>query len=117
MGESTGHAPIEALYSEVVAMLREGRASTRRPASTYRLQLTRAFGFDQAAAVVPYLHHLGITDVYLSPILAACGRLNGIAGRSQHPLDAFPHGSIVVDDQDTRHQASKLTLRVRLLAR
>src|SRR5262249_43791845 len=37
--------------------------------STYRLQLTAAFGFRAAAAIVPYLRRLGITHVYASPIL------------------------------------------------
>lgn len=47
--------------------------------STYRLQLRgpqadpsgRAFGFDQAAQCLPYLESLGISHVYLSPILQA----------------------------------------------
>jgi (1->4)-alpha-D-glucan 1-alpha-D-glucosylmutase len=43
----------------------------RRPASTYRLQLTPSFGFRDAAALLPYLRELGITDVYLSPPFAA----------------------------------------------
>ncbi len=37
--------------------------------TTYRLQLTAAFGFRAAAAIVPYLRRLGITHVYASPIL------------------------------------------------
>ena len=40
------------------------------PASTYRLQLTPGFGFREAREVVPYLSALGITDCYISPILA-----------------------------------------------
>jgi (1->4)-alpha-D-glucan 1-alpha-D-glucosylmutase len=43
----------------------------RRPLSTYRLQLTPEFGFQQAAGLIPYLAELGITDVYLSPPFAA----------------------------------------------
>ncbi len=42
----------------------------RIPASTYRLQLSPDFGFADAAELVPYLDALGISDVYLSPILA-----------------------------------------------
>ncbi|HBY45280.1 MAG TPA: malto-oligosyltrehalose synthase, partial [Chloroflexi bacterium] len=42
-----------------------------RPTATYRLQLTPAFGFDAAAALVPYLARLGISHLYLSPILKA----------------------------------------------
>ena len=41
------------------------------PAATYRLQLTPEFGFRQAAAVLPYLRELGITDIYASPIFHA----------------------------------------------
>jgi (1->4)-alpha-D-glucan 1-alpha-D-glucosylmutase len=41
------------------------------PCSTYRLQLNLRFTFIQAAAVVAYLHDLGITDCYTSPFLMA----------------------------------------------
>ncbi len=41
------------------------------PLATYRLQLTKAFGFNDAAALVPYLRELGITHVYASPFLKA----------------------------------------------
>ena len=53
---------------------------TRRPiTATYRLQLRgpeadpsgRAFGFAEAEAVVPYLAELGVSHLYLSPILTA----------------------------------------------
>lgn len=41
------------------------------PLATYRLQLHRGFTFHDARAIVPYLHALGITDCYLSPISKA----------------------------------------------
>jgi (1->4)-alpha-D-glucan 1-alpha-D-glucosylmutase len=41
------------------------------PLATYRLQLTKAFGFDEAAALAPYLKQLGITHLYASPFLKA----------------------------------------------
>ncbi|MGZ8406059.1 MAG: malto-oligosyltrehalose synthase, partial [Nitrospira sp.] len=41
------------------------------PLATYRLQLHRGFTFADARATVPYLHALGITDCYLSPISKA----------------------------------------------
>ena len=41
------------------------------PRATYRLQLTKDFGFDQAAAIVPYLKALGISHLYASPFLKA----------------------------------------------
>ena len=63
------------LLDELLPALREslarGEGVTRRPASTYRLQLHPGFGLDAAASVVPYLHSLGISHLYLSPILAA----------------------------------------------
>jgi (1->4)-alpha-D-glucan 1-alpha-D-glucosylmutase len=46
--------------------------------STYRLQLHAGFGFAAAAAIVPYLARLGVSHLYLSPILqAAPGSLHG----------------------------------------
>ena len=39
--------------------------------ATYRLQLTAAFGFVDAARIVPYLKALGISHMYVSPILKA----------------------------------------------
>ncbi|MBX6320233.1 MAG: malto-oligosyltrehalose synthase [Rhodospirillaceae bacterium] len=41
------------------------------PRATYRLQLNRAFGFDDARAIVPYLADLGISHLYASPFLKA----------------------------------------------
>jgi (1->4)-alpha-D-glucan 1-alpha-D-glucosylmutase len=39
--------------------------------ATYRLQLTPEFGFGEAAKVVPYLRELGVSHLYLSPVLQA----------------------------------------------
>ncbi len=39
--------------------------------AAYRLQLTAAFGFARARALVPYLQRLGISHLYLSPVLQA----------------------------------------------
>jgi (1->4)-alpha-D-glucan 1-alpha-D-glucosylmutase len=48
------------------------------PVATYRLQLRPDFGFDQAAALVPGLAALGVSHLYLSPVLqAAEGSLHG----------------------------------------
>src|ERR1700716_1084132 len=41
------------------------------PIATYRVQLTADFGFDAAAAIVPYLKALGITHLYASPFMKA----------------------------------------------
>ncbi|MFQ5892973.1 MAG: alpha-amylase family glycosyl hydrolase, partial [Nitrospinota bacterium] len=43
----------------------------RVPVATYRLQFNRAFRFSDARALVPYLHTLGISDLYASPLLQA----------------------------------------------
>jgi len=41
------------------------------PSATYRIQLSRSFGFDDARRIVPHLDRLGVDTIYLSPILAA----------------------------------------------
>jgi (1->4)-alpha-D-glucan 1-alpha-D-glucosylmutase len=50
---------------------REFTKSEIIPAATYRLQFNRDFRFADALRIVEYLHKLGITDVYASPILKA----------------------------------------------
>ena len=45
--------------------------ATRIPSATYRIQLNKDFPFAQARKILDYLHQLGISDVYLSPILAS----------------------------------------------
>ncbi|TDO50652.1 (1-_4)-alpha-D-glucan 1-alpha-D-glucosylmutase [Kribbella sp. VKM Ac-2527] len=57
------------------------------PQSTYRLQVNPAFGFDAAAEIVPYLHSLGVSHVYLSPILQA-------APGSTHGYDVVDHSRL-----------------------
>lgn len=44
---------------------------SRVPRATYRLQFHPGFGFADARRLVPYLHRLGIGDLYASPLLAA----------------------------------------------
>ncbi len=41
------------------------------PRATYRIQFTKDFTFDDAAALAPYLRDLGITHLYASPFLKA----------------------------------------------
>ncbi len=55
------------------AYLREGPLAVAPPLlrATYRLQLTREFGFAAARARIPYLRDLGISHLYLSPSLQA----------------------------------------------
>lgn len=48
------------------------------PLATYRVQLRPGFGFDEAAAIAPYLAELGVSHVYGSPYLqAAKGSTHG----------------------------------------
>jgi (1->4)-alpha-D-glucan 1-alpha-D-glucosylmutase len=52
--------------------------SARVPVATYRLQFNRAFTFEDARRLIPYLDALGISDVYASSYLAAQpGSLHG----------------------------------------
>ncbi|MEV8378375.1 malto-oligosyltrehalose synthase [Kribbella sp. NPDC056861] len=60
---------------------------TAIPQATYRLQVHADFGFDAAAEVVTYLHGLGISHVYLSPILQA-------APGSMHGYDVVDHSRL-----------------------
>ena len=57
------------------------------PESTYRLQLTREFGFAEAADTADYLADLGVSHVYLSPVLEA------VPG-SRHGYDVTDHARI-----------------------
>jgi (1->4)-alpha-D-glucan 1-alpha-D-glucosylmutase len=43
----------------------------RAPLATYRIQLSHAFTFRDLQALTPYLHDLGVSDCYCSPILTA----------------------------------------------
>ena len=43
----------------------------RIPNSTYRVQFNREFRFADAVRILEYLHELGITDLYASPIMKA----------------------------------------------
>src|SRR6266566_3123540 len=57
------------------------------PLATYRLQFTPRFGFDEAAALVPYLKALGISHLYASPFLKA-------RSGSPHGYDVVDHNSL-----------------------
>jgi len=47
-------------------------AEARVPRATYRLQFNRTFTLRRAIELVPYLHDLGVSHVYASPLLKAC---------------------------------------------
>ena len=57
------------------------------PVATYRLQLRKEFGFDDAARIVPYLKALGINHVYASPFLKA-------RSGSTHGYDIVDHAQL-----------------------
>nr|WP_306237887.1 malto-oligosyltrehalose synthase [Ornithinimicrobium sp. HY1745] len=66
---------------------RLGGVSPSDVTATYRLQLHAGFTFEHARQVVAYLAGLGVSHVYLSPVLTA------VPG-SQHGYDVLDHGSI-----------------------
>ena len=55
--------------------------------ATYRLQLTKGFGFAEARALVPYLQSLGVSHLYLPPSFQA-------REGSTHGYDVVDPGSI-----------------------
>jgi len=57
------------------------------PVSTYRLQLNADFTLDDASLRVGYLARLGVTHLYLSPVLAA-------APGSTHGYDVVDHATL-----------------------
>lgn len=57
------------------------------PLATYRIQFTSAFGFDDAAKIVPYLKKLGVTHLYASPFMKA-------RSGSTHGYDIVDHNQI-----------------------
>lgn len=60
---------------------------TRRPLSTYRLQIRSGFTLDDAATVTRYLADLGASWAYLSPLLAA-------TPGSDHGYDVVDHSRV-----------------------
>jgi len=61
-----------------------------RPLATYRIQLHAGFGFDDVAAIAPYLAELGVSHVYCSPYLQA-------AKGSTHGYDVVDHRRLNVE--------------------
>lgn len=64
-----------------------GPPAPRIPVSTYRLQFNKEFGFVHARKIIPYLHELGLTDIYASPYLRA-------KEGSLHGYDIVDHNTI-----------------------
>ena len=77
--------------------------SSRIPSGTYRFQLHREFNFKDAMALVPYLHDLGISDCYLSPITEA-------RAGSLHGYDVINHSEINPDlgTEDDFHEFAQM---------
>jgi (1->4)-alpha-D-glucan 1-alpha-D-glucosylmutase len=65
----------------------ESSSLIRIPVSTCRIQLQPGFGFADAAALVPYLAELGVTDLYCSPYLRA-------RAGSRHGYDICDHSRL-----------------------
>jgi (1->4)-alpha-D-glucan 1-alpha-D-glucosylmutase len=57
------------------------------PAATYRLQFSRDFSFARAAELVEYLHELGVSHVYASPVFKA-------RPGSAHGYDVLDHSEV-----------------------
>jgi (1->4)-alpha-D-glucan 1-alpha-D-glucosylmutase len=63
------------------------QAAKHIPRATYRLQFRKEFGFDDAAALAPYLAELGVSHVYASPYLKA-------RPGSTHGYDIVDHNAL-----------------------
>jgi (1->4)-alpha-D-glucan 1-alpha-D-glucosylmutase len=83
---STALAPEYSGLAECLDRLAARKRQTR-PVSTYRFQFHAGFRFADARALVPYLHSLGVTHCYSSPILQA-------RAGSMHGYDITDHNQI-----------------------
>ena len=78
--------PPDAALDRLAAAARHLAAARRRtPVSTYRLQFHEDFTLGAATRLVPYLHALGVSHVYASPLLKA-------KPGSHHGYDVIDHG-------------------------
>ena len=59
----------------------------RIPTATYRIQFHKDFGFASATQLIDYLHELGISDLYASPIFKA-------RAGSMHGYDVVDHSQV-----------------------
>jgi (1->4)-alpha-D-glucan 1-alpha-D-glucosylmutase len=74
------------------------------PRATYRLQLHRGFTFADAEAAVPYLADLGVSHLYVSPILKA-------RAGSTHGYDIIDHNQLN-PELGTRAELDSLAARL-----
>ncbi len=63
------------------------RAEAVVPRATYRLQFHKGYTFDDAAQALPYLHRLGVSHIYCSPVMRA-------RPGSTHGYDIVAHDQI-----------------------
>ena len=78
--------------------------TARIPSATYRLQLTSDFTFADASGLIEYLHELGISDCYISPLAQA-------RKGSRHCYDVIDHSRLNSElggEQGFREFAGKL---------
>ncbi len=91
----------------IVAIADEILAAKRIPCATYRFQFNRDFTFRDAAALVDYLHELGISDCYASPLLRA-------RPGSAHGYDICDHSQLNPElgtEEDFQNFTSTLSAR------
>jgi (1->4)-alpha-D-glucan 1-alpha-D-glucosylmutase len=86
MVSQTGFLAPQTSVSECLDRMAAG-AGRSRPVATYRLQFHRGFRFDDARKFVAYLHALGISHCYSSPILKS-------RPGSMHGYDIIDHNQI-----------------------
>ncbi len=86
MVSQTGLLVPQTSVSECLDRMAAG-ATRSRPLATYRFQFHRGFRFDEGRKLIPYLHALGISTYYSSPILMS-------RAGSMHGYDITDHNQI-----------------------
>src|SRR5581483_6156515 len=81
---SSDEEPLDDNVERAIASIIE---TTERPRATYRLQLSSHLTFFDAARLIPYFSALGISHLYLSPILTA-------RAGSAHGYDVVDHSRL-----------------------
>jgi (1->4)-alpha-D-glucan 1-alpha-D-glucosylmutase len=96
---------VETLAAALYKRVREEALGNVTPLSTYRVQLHKGFTFEDARKAVPYLAHLGISDLYCSPYLKA-------SPGSTHGYDCVDHKQLNPEvGSVAQHEALCTTLR------
>ncbi len=93
--------------SETVERTEDQSLKARIPLATYRVQLNKQFTFQQARAIVEYLHALGVSDLYTSPFFKA-------RVESTHGYDIADHNAFnpaIGSDDDFNNLAAALQAR------